>query len=34
LATFHTNASGEGTLTITSTGAQYAIADWIVTATP
>ena len=34
LATFHTNAYGEGTLTITSTGAQYAIADWIVTATP
>jgi hypothetical protein len=34
LATFHTNASGEGTLTITSTGAQYAIVDWIVTATP
>jgi hypothetical protein len=34
LATFHTTAYGEGTLTITSTGAQYAIADWIVTATP
>ena len=34
LATFHTNAYGKGTLTITSTGAQYAIADWIVTGTP
>ena len=30
VATFVTNASGEGTLTITSTGAQYAIGDWIV----
>jgi hypothetical protein len=34
LATFRTNAYGKGTLTITSSGAQYAIADWIVTATP
>jgi hypothetical protein len=34
LATFHTNASGKGTLTITSSGAQYAVADWIVTGTP
>jgi len=34
LATFHTSAYGKGTLTITSTGAQYAIADWIVTGTP
>ena len=34
LATFRTNAFGKGTLTITSTGAQYAIADWIVTGTP
>ncbi|MBV9233110.1 MAG: hypothetical protein JO030_03630 [Candidatus Eremiobacteraeota bacterium] len=30
VATFRTNAAGDGTLTITSTGAQYAIADWIV----
>jgi hypothetical protein len=30
VATFRTNASGNGTLTITSTGAQYVIADWIV----
>jgi len=30
LATFRTNAVGKGTLTITSTGAQYVIADWIV----
>ncbi|HLY02865.1 MAG TPA: hypothetical protein VKR56_10295 [Candidatus Cybelea sp.] len=34
LATFHTSANGKGTLTITSTGAQYAIADWVVTGTP
>jgi hypothetical protein len=34
LATFHTNAYGKGTLTITSSGAQYTIADWIVTGTP
>jgi hypothetical protein len=34
LATFHTSAYGKGTLTITSSGAQYAIADWIVTGTP
>jgi hypothetical protein len=31
LATFRTNALGDGRLTITSTGAQYVIADWIVT---
>jgi len=30
LATFRTNASGNGTLTITSSGAQYVVADWIV----
>lgn len=30
LATFRTDGSGNGTLTITSTGAQYAIADWVV----
>ncbi|MGA8474372.1 MAG: hypothetical protein WB681_04820 [Candidatus Cybelea sp.] len=30
VATFRTNASGNGTLTITSTGAQYVISDWIV----
>jgi len=30
VATFRTNAAGNGTLTITSSGAQYAIADWIV----
>ncbi len=30
LATFHTDGFGDGTLTITSTGAQYVIADWIV----
>ena len=33
LATFRTSASGDGTLTITSTGAQYVIADWIVVGT-
>jgi len=33
LATFHTDALGDGTLTITSTGAQYVIADWIVVGT-
>jgi len=33
LATFRTNAAGNGTLTITSTGAQYVIADWIVVGT-
>jgi hypothetical protein len=33
LATFHTDALGNGTLTITSTGAQYVIADWIVVGT-
>lgn len=30
VGTFVTNASGDGTLTITSSGAQYAIGDWIV----
>jgi hypothetical protein len=30
IATFRTDALGNGTLTITSTGAQYVIADWIV----
>jgi len=30
IATFRTNASGDGRLTITSSGAQYAIGDWIV----
>lgn len=30
VATFVANAFGDGTLTITSTGAQYAIGDWIV----
>ncbi len=30
LATFHANARGNGTLTITSSGAQYVIADWVV----
>jgi hypothetical protein len=33
VATFHTNALGSGTLTITSTGAQYVIRDWIVAGT-
>jgi hypothetical protein len=33
LATFRTNMQGNGTLTITSTGAQYVIADWIVVST-
>ncbi|HVR46592.1 MAG TPA: hypothetical protein VMT95_08195 [Candidatus Binatia bacterium] len=33
LATFRTNASGSGTLTITSSGAQYVVADWIVVST-
>jgi hypothetical protein len=30
LASFHTDGIGNGTLTITSTGAQYAIGNWIV----
>ncbi len=30
VATFAVNAFGNGTLTVTSTGAQYKIADWIV----
>ncbi len=30
LALFHTNDRGDGKLTITSTGAQYAITSWIV----
>jgi hypothetical protein len=33
VATFRANAAGSGTLTITSTGAQYVIADWIVVGT-
>jgi len=33
LATFRANGSGDGTLTITSTGAQYVVADWIVVGT-
>jgi hypothetical protein len=33
IATFRANAAGSGTLTITSTGAQYVIADWIVVGT-
>ena len=33
LATFRTNAAGNGKLTITSTGAQYVVADWIVAGT-
>ncbi len=33
LATFRTDASGNGTLTITSSGAQYVVADWIVVST-
>lgn len=33
VATFHANALGDGTLTITSTGAQYVIADWVVVGT-
>jgi hypothetical protein len=33
VGTFRINAIGSGTLTITSTGAQYVIADWIVVGT-
>lgn len=33
LATFRTNAAGNGKLTITSTGAQYVVDDWIVAGT-
>ena len=33
LATFRSDASGNGMLTITSTGAQYVVADWIVSGT-
>ncbi len=33
LAAFRTDTRGNGTLTITSTGAQYVIADWIVVGT-
>jgi hypothetical protein len=33
LAGFRVNVRGNGTLTITSTGAQYVIADWIVVGT-
>ncbi len=30
LGSFDENAAGNGTLTVTSTGAQYRIKDWIV----
>jgi len=30
VATFHVNTFGNGALTITSTGAQYKLVDWIV----
>ncbi len=33
IASFRTDATGNGTLTITSTGAQYVIADWVVVGT-
>ncbi len=33
VASFRTDATGNGTLTITSTGAQYVIADWLVVGT-
>lgn len=33
VATFRTDAAGNGRLTITSTGAQYVVADWIVVGT-
>lgn len=33
VATLRANAHGDGTLTITSTGAQYVIADWVVVGT-
>jgi hypothetical protein len=33
LATFHTDAAGNGIMTVTSTGAQYVIRDWIVAGT-
>lgn len=33
VATFRTDSAGDGALTITSTGAQYVIADWIVVST-
>jgi hypothetical protein len=33
MATFRTDAGGDGTLTITSTGAQYVIANWVVVST-
>ena len=33
LAGFRINVRGVGTLTITSTGAQYVITDWIVVGT-
>lgn len=33
LATFRTDAAGNGTMTVTSTGAQYVISDWLVAGT-
>lgn len=33
VASFRANSTGNGTLTITSTGAQYVIADWVVVGT-
>ncbi len=33
LGSFHTDVRGNGTLTVTSTGAQYVVADWIVVGT-
>ncbi len=33
LASFHTDGFGDGTLTITSSGAQYVVRDWIVVGT-
>ena len=33
VASFRTDVTGNGTLTITSTGAQYVIADWVVVGT-
>lgn len=33
LATFRADAAGNGTMTVTSTGAQYVISDWLVAGT-
>jgi hypothetical protein len=33
LGTFRTDAAGNGTMTVTSTGAQYVISDWLVAGT-